>query len=189
MAVVADLVINKPLGLSPKGIEFKRAHLYDINPVGVGAMGAASVLSMRPTWALFGADGAGLLGGDRAWRWRFVACAADRLGHAGAATTSHALGRADVAGAPSAGAYLGSARARAPLRDLRARLRRRGHGRSCPAYGGPICSLCCTLDARCHDLCKPQRARAGAVAARCCAGCCRAPGGRSWTPASAATCC
>jgi signal transduction histidine kinase/ActR/RegA family two-component response regulator len=25
----------------------------------------------------------------------------------------------------------------------------------CPAYQGPICSLCCTLDARCNDLCKP----------------------------------
>ena len=37
-AVVADLVINKPLGLSPAGIEFRRAHLYDINPVGVGAI-------------------------------------------------------------------------------------------------------------------------------------------------------
>src|SRR5204862_7672653 len=46
MAVVADIVINKPLGLSPKGIEFKRAHLYDINPVGVGAMGLASLLSV-----------------------------------------------------------------------------------------------------------------------------------------------
>jgi hypothetical protein len=46
MAVVADLVINKPLGCRPKGIEFKRAHLYDINPVGVGAMGIASVLSV-----------------------------------------------------------------------------------------------------------------------------------------------
>ncbi|MCX7255405.1 MAG: hybrid sensor histidine kinase/response regulator, partial [Polaromonas sp.] len=46
MAVVADLVINKPLGLSPKGIEFRRAHLYDVNPVGVGAMGTASVLSI-----------------------------------------------------------------------------------------------------------------------------------------------
>jgi signal transduction histidine kinase/ActR/RegA family two-component response regulator len=30
----------------------------------------------------------------------------------------------------------------------------------CPAYGGPICSLCCSLDARCHDLCKPEPARA-----------------------------
>ena len=45
-AVVADLVINKPLGWSPKGIEFKRAHLYDVNPVGVGAMGVASVVSI-----------------------------------------------------------------------------------------------------------------------------------------------
>jgi signal transduction histidine kinase/FixJ family two-component response regulator len=26
----------------------------------------------------------------------------------------------------------------------------------CPAYQGSICSLCCTLDARCGDLCKPH---------------------------------
>jgi signal transduction histidine kinase len=26
----------------------------------------------------------------------------------------------------------------------------------CPAYSGPICSLCCSLDARCHDSCKPN---------------------------------
>ena len=37
-ALVADLVVNKPLGFSPAYIEFKRAHLYDINPVGCGAM-------------------------------------------------------------------------------------------------------------------------------------------------------
>jgi purine-cytosine permease-like protein len=56
MAVVADLVINKPLGLSPPGIEFKRAHLYDINPVGVGAMLLASVLSISAHLGLWGAD-------------------------------------------------------------------------------------------------------------------------------------
>ena len=39
-ALVADLAINKPLGLSPAGIEFKRAHLYAVNPVGTGAMRA-----------------------------------------------------------------------------------------------------------------------------------------------------
>jgi purine-cytosine permease-like protein len=39
-ALVADLVINNPLGLSPEGIEFRRAHLYDFNPVGLGAMGS-----------------------------------------------------------------------------------------------------------------------------------------------------
>jgi hypothetical protein len=27
---------------------------------------------------------------------------------------------------------------------------------SCPAYAGPICSLCCSLDARWHDLCMPH---------------------------------
>ncbi len=34
-SISADLFVNKPLGLAP-GIEFKRAHLYDINPVGLG---------------------------------------------------------------------------------------------------------------------------------------------------------
>lgn len=54
MAVVADLVINKPLGLSPPGIEFKRAHLWDINPVGVGAMALASLLSITAHLGVFG---------------------------------------------------------------------------------------------------------------------------------------
>ena len=54
MVVVADLVINKPLGLSPPGIEFRRAYLYDINPVGVGAMGIASGLSVAAYLGLFG---------------------------------------------------------------------------------------------------------------------------------------
>src|SRR5690606_37650442 len=44
-AITADLVINKPLGLSPRGIEFRRAHLYDINPAGVGALVASVLLS------------------------------------------------------------------------------------------------------------------------------------------------
>lgn len=37
----------------------------------------------------------------------------------------------------------------------------------CPAYAAPICSLCCSLDARCHDMCKPHahfRAQTHAVA-------------------------
>lgn len=64
MAVVADLVINKPLGLSPKGIEFKRAYLYDINPVGAGGhgigLGAVGGGAPGPVRAV----GAGLLGRD-----------------------------------------------------------------------------------------------------------------------------
>ena len=57
-ALVADLVINKPLGLSPAGIEFKRAHLYDINPVGVGAMLAATVAGIAAITGVFGDDAA-----------------------------------------------------------------------------------------------------------------------------------
>src|SRR6266436_5800301 len=53
-ALVADLVINKPLGLSPKGIEFKRAYLYDINPVGVGAMFAATVVGIAAFCGILG---------------------------------------------------------------------------------------------------------------------------------------
>ncbi len=53
-AIVADLVICKPLGLSPKGIEFRRAYLYDINPVGVGSLIIASVYQMLCYWGVFG---------------------------------------------------------------------------------------------------------------------------------------
>ena len=43
---------------------------------------------------------------------------------------------------------------------LRAFVRAGGHG-LLPGLRRPICSLCCSLDARCHDLCKPH-ARIGA---------------------------
>ena len=53
-ALVGDLVINKPLGLSPRGIEFRRAHLYDVNPVGVGAMLISIVSSTSAYFGLLG---------------------------------------------------------------------------------------------------------------------------------------
>ena len=53
-ALTADLVINKPLGLSPRFIEFKRAHLYDINPVGVGALALSVILSSVAFLGLLG---------------------------------------------------------------------------------------------------------------------------------------
>ena len=149
MAVVADLVVNKPLGLSPPGIEFKRAHLYDINPVGVGAMALASVLSIAAHLGVFGPTGAGLLGGDRAGHG-LRRRAADRLG---ARKGRYYIARAGE-GCRPAGAYL--ATALQALRDLRARVRRRRTWRTARPTRAPICSLCCTLDARCGDLCKPQ---------------------------------
>ncbi len=154
MAVVADLVVNKPLGLSPKGIEFKRAHLHDINPVGVGAMGAASVLSMAAYLGAFGP-----------MAQAFSAVIAMAVAFVAAPLIAWATqGRYYLARTSDDGAYLGAA---AGARGLRACVicERPYEGddmAQCPAYGGPICSLCCSLDARCHDLCKP--ASAGALA-------------------------
>ncbi|MBQ0957629.1 response regulator [Ideonella sp. 4Y11] len=144
MAVVADLVINKPLGWSPKGIEFRRAYLHDINPVGVGAMGLASVLSMAAHLGAFGPLAqafSALVAAVTAF------CAAPAIAWA-------TRGRYYLARDPAedGGRYLGAALHRCLVceRDYEA-----DDMAGCPAYGGPICSLCCTLDARCQDRCKP----------------------------------
>src|SRR5439155_26202742 len=52
--VTADLVNIKPLKLSPSYIEFKRAHLYNFNPVGFGSMLVASVVSILAFFDVFG---------------------------------------------------------------------------------------------------------------------------------------
>jgi signal transduction histidine kinase/purine-cytosine permease-like protein len=147
MAVVADLVINKPLGLSPPGIEFKRAHLYDINPVGVGAMALASVLSITAHLGVFGP----------------LAQAFSALIALGTALVTSPLiawgtkGKYYIAReatpAPRCGGSAGHAVQRCVIceRDYE-----RPDMAHCPAYQGAICSLCCTLDARCGDLCKPH---------------------------------
>ena len=152
MAVVADLVINKPLGFSPKGIEFKRAHLYDINPVGVGAMGAASVLSIAAYLGAFGPLA-------QAFSAAIAAAVAFTVSPLIAWATN---GRYYIARTSSDadGAYLGGAR-RMRLCTICERLYEGEDMAHCPAYGGPICSLCCSLDARCQDLCKPEAARLG----------------------------
>jgi len=139
-AVVADLVINKPLGLSPPGIEFKRSRIYDINPVGVGAMGTASLLSI----AAF----AGLLGPAIQPYASFVALAT-------------AFVAAPLIALATGGRYYlvrGQSPGPAPAgRCVICEHDYEGEDMAhCPAYQGPICSLCCSLDARCHDLCKPD---------------------------------
>lgn len=141
VAVVADLVINKPLGLSPRGIEFQRAHLYDINPVGVGAMLIASALSIMAYLGLFGPL-------------------------AQALTSFIAMGTALIASPLIAWATRGRYYLARPRQQSGNGTRQRcavcereyeeDDMAYCPAYQGHICSLCCSLDARCHDLCKPH---------------------------------
>jgi signal transduction histidine kinase/ActR/RegA family two-component response regulator len=154
-AISADLFINKPFGLSPPGIEFKRAHLYDINPVGTGAMLLATAISLAAHFGLFGDIAAAL-------------------------ATFLAMAIAFVA-APVI-AYLTKGRfylARKPRQSWQAKDQiacsicenpfEPEDMAYCPAYQAPICSLCCSLDARCHDSCKPKARVAyqvGTVASR-----------------------
>ncbi len=140
MAVVADLVVNKPLGLSPRGIEFRRAYLYDVNPVGVGAMGAASVVSVAAHLGAFGA----------------LAQAFSALIALVTAFVASPL----IAWATKGRYYVARHDAAPGSRSLRCVICERAYEgpdmSHCPAYQGPICSLCCSLDARCGDLCKPH---------------------------------
>ncbi|MBS1157840.1 MAG: Response regulator receiver:ATP-binding region, ATPase-like:Histidine kinase N-terminal [Proteobacteria bacterium] len=141
-AVVADLVINKPLGLSPPGIEFKRSNLYDINPVGVGAMGIASLLSI----AAF----VGLLGPELQPYASFVAILSALICAPLIAWATH--GRYYLARPAEAAPSTVTTR-QCVICERHYESEDMAH---CPAYQGQICSLCCSLDARCHDLCKPE---------------------------------
>lgn len=159
MAVVADLVVNKPLGLSPPGIEFKRAHLYDVNPVGVGAMGIASVLAITAHLGALGPVA-------QAWSAAIAMVTAFACAPliAWATRGRYYLAREPEREPPSA---RGAEDDGAPLRAQRRcviceREYEREDMAACPAYGGPICSLCCSLDARCEDLCKPAEAKLSA---------------------------
>ncbi|WP_434802622.1 hybrid sensor histidine kinase/response regulator [Paracidovorax valerianellae] len=148
MAVVADLVVNKPLGLSPRGIEFKRAHLYDINPVGVGAMALASGLSIVAHLGLFGPL-AQAFSAVIAMVTAFVAAPLIAWATRGRYYLARPAGdQAAAVGAPGAWAVQ---RCVVCEREYEA-----PDMAQCPAYRGTICSLCCTLDARCGDMCKPH---------------------------------
>src|SRR6202012_5273338 len=139
-ALVADLVINRPLGLRPRQMEFKRAHLHDINPVGVGAMTIATVVSISAFYGLFGP----------------VAKALSPV-----VALLVALITAPLIAWATDGKYYIARKPKKSWQNLPAiqcciceHSFEPEDMASCPAYSGPICSLCCSLDARCHDLCK-----------------------------------
>ncbi|MBV9632110.1 MAG: response regulator [Xanthobacteraceae bacterium] len=141
-ALVADLVINKPLKLSPPVIEFKRAHLYDINPVGVGAMVLAVAVGIAAYSGMFGL----LLQSLAAFLALAVAfIAAPAIAYATG-------GRFYMARAPRK-SWEGQATARCSICELEFEVEDMAQ---CPAYSGAICSLCCSLETRCRDCCKPD---------------------------------
>ena len=146
-AVVADLVINKPLGFSPPGIEFKRSKLYDINPVGVGAMAIASGLSILAFTGAFGSlvqPFASFI----ALATAFVA--SPLIAWATGGKYYLVSGQKQLEPIHQSGVH---AAGRCVICEATYELPDMAY---CPAYRGSICSLCCVLDARCHDLCKPK---------------------------------
>ncbi len=140
--IAADLVINKQLGFSPKGIEFKRAHLYDINPVGVGSLLIASIMGFIAYTGFFGEVAKALA--------HFV-------------TLGTTFIAAPLLAILTKGKYY-IARTSPEIdyqQDEHQCCICENHYESedishCPAYQGPICSLCCSLDARCLDSCKTK---------------------------------
>jgi purine-cytosine permease-like protein len=145
-AVTADLIINKPLlKLSPSYLEFKRAHLYNFNPVGFGSMMVGSVVSVI---AFFG-----LLGPAAQAYSAFIA-----LGLAFVLSPILAIitkGKYYLARDPNyhAGVHHDVMNCVACGYEYE-----REDMTGCPFHKGNICSLCCSLEAKCHDICKAATA-------------------------------
>lgn len=145
-AVTADLLINKPiLKLSPSYVEFKRAHLYNFNPVGFGAMVIASIISVAAFFNLFGPYGHAFSS--------FIA-----LGVAFVLSPVIAVitkGKYYVARDPSY--HAGITHSTMSCVSCGYEYEREDMT-SCPFHAGNICSLCCSLDSACHDMCKKPHA-------------------------------
>lgn len=139
-SLTADLIINKPLGLSPAHIEFKRARLYDINPVGVGSMLIATFMGFTAHFGWYG-ETAQALGS-------FIACALPFI-------------TVPLIGYLTKGQFYLVKNPHAPIKQsTRCHICENTFDQEdmtyCPAYQKPICSLCCSLDVRCGDQCRPS---------------------------------
>ena len=140
-ALVADLVVNKPLGLSPPFIEFKRAHLYDVNPVGPGAMALATASGLLAH--------SGTLGTVAQALSSFIALGVAFMSAPAIAAATR--GRYYLARLP--GELPAATTLKCCICEHDFETEDMAH---CPAYSGPICSLCCSLETRCRDGCKPH---------------------------------
>ncbi len=140
-ALVADLTLNRWLNLRPRRIEFKRGHLYDINPVGVGSMLIASLLGITGQLGLFGETFKALS--------PFVAL------------FTPFLTAPLIAWLTGGRYYLAREETPDPDRHEQRCIICENHFEAedmtyCPAYQNSICSLCCSLDSSCNDRCRPE---------------------------------
>ena len=138
-AIFADLAILKPLGISPPHIEYKRANLYNVNPVGFGAMLFSSGVAFLCYLGVFGPTPEA-----------FAPLIA--LG----VSVPTAVGIALV----TKGKYY-LARKITPVNSdalITCTTCGKAYEASdmvfCPAYDEHVCSLCCSLDNICNGFCK-----------------------------------
>ncbi len=138
--LVSDLVINKKLlKLSPPLIEFKRAHLYNFNPVGFGSMLVAAAASFT---AYFGVFGSTAKEGSA-----FIALILGLiLPPIVAAITKGRYYIARSSELPNGDSEYDCCRCEETFESLDMAV--------CPFHVGTICSLCCSTDGTCHDVCK-----------------------------------
>ncbi len=146
-SVVADLVINKPLKLSPAHIEFRRGHLFDINPVGVISMFIASVIGICANLGFLGKTAQSLA----AFLSLFIPFITVPF-IAWITKSQYYLCRQPV--------QYNTSEQSIKTTELRCHVCENSFDQEdilhCPSYQGNICSLCCALDSRCADQCRPQ---------------------------------
>jgi purine-cytosine permease-like protein len=141
-AMVSDLVLNRRvLKLAPAHVEFRRAHLFNVNPVGFGSMVLASACSIMAYFGLFG----GVLAALAPFVSLALALAlppAFALATRGrwylARTSEFPAGVERITCGVCGGHY--------DVVDMA----------TCPFHSSAICSLCCSTDGACKDACKPN---------------------------------
>ncbi|WP_299595181.1 ATP-binding protein [uncultured Microbulbifer sp.] len=154
--LAADLMINKPLGISPSYVEFKRSHLYDFNPVGVGSMLLASLIGIVCYLGHFG-EGAKNFASFISLGICFVMVPLLGIATGGRFYLARHRDSLDDDGDDNGndrqalGAIQTAKTCCICENDFEP-----ADMSHCPAYQGPICSLCCSLDSRCLDACKPD---------------------------------
>lgn len=154
-SIIADLVINKPLGLSPKHIEFKRSKLYDINPVGVGSTALASIFGVFSSTGLLGNELAAF-SGFIAFFMPFITVPLIAI----ATKSKYYLVEADDCHNTNCNQPIEIKPLTKPHPQDTCTLCSNQFDPEdlshCPFHNATICSLCCVLETRCNDKCRPN---------------------------------
>ncbi|MDR1662245.1 MAG: hypothetical protein LBR95_07475 [Azoarcus sp.] len=140
-ALVADLGVNKPLRLSPPGIEFRRAYLYNFN-TGLAAMLLAILVGGLSRGGVFG-ETAQAFSSFIAFGTAFMLAPLLAVATQGRYYLARTPGK--TGDAPSGGLWLCTVCGN-KFED--------GDMVHCPALQANICSLCCSLESGCRDYCK-----------------------------------